>query len=67
MSRDLWLAMTTLLWDEQTTSTGLDLAPRMEDGSIGFLPLFASREEAEAAYPEREVVQVRTRGDGGAT
>lgn len=46
------------LWSRADTNLNLPLAERMDDGSVGFLPVYETREEAEAANPGARVLEI---------
>lgn len=54
----LWLVMTLLSEDAFQTSTGVEL--RVSPPCAGFMPVYASREDAEREWPGKQIVAITT-------
>lgn len=59
-----WVVLTLSRWNQSKLSSppGLQLATKMADGSIGYLPVYEAKEDAETAakrYPGARVVGIR--------
>ena len=64
MSGDLWLVMNVQSWKHFELSQPLPFKVDIDPGScIGYLPVYASREQAEADYPDATVVAINLVGD----
>lgn len=58
---EFWVVMVHCQWRSMETSIGLDLASKMSDGSVGYLPVYETREEAEEAHPGQQILPIRER------
>lgn len=59
MSR-FWVVLKLSRWEEMETNIGLPLRHQMEDNSIGYLPVYESREEAETEAGDKgKVMMIR--------
>lgn len=47
-----WYPMTILKWKCLQLTDGIPIAPPRNSQSIGFIPVFTSREDAEREYPD---------------
>ena len=46
---DLYAVLHVVRWESLRTSGGLDVSVQAFDGSVGFCPIYATREAAQAA------------------
>lgn len=59
-----YVALVLKKWDSIETNIGFSLASKMDDGSIGYLPVFDTEDEAKAAYPDHVITQIFSSKDG---
>lgn len=53
-----YVALSYRPWSSVETSLGLALAAKMEDGSVGFLPVYSSADEAKREHPGCQVLAI---------
>lgn len=58
MSPQKFVVLMFCEWKSVETALGIPLSVKMEDGSVGFLPVFETREEAQAEYPNFTVLEI---------
>jgi len=52
----IWVACVYQSWSKVQTNVGLPMAARMEDASVGFLPVYDSRLAARREWPDARVL-----------
>ena len=59
----LYLVLSLTLWEALTVSLVPGLAGpfgvQMPDGSVGYVPVYATKEAAEAAQPGKQVIMIK--------
>jgi len=60
MLKTYFVAHSLMLWGEVKTSLGTPMAAKMDNGSVGFLPVYETAEEARAAHPTCRIIEVQT-------
>lgn len=57
--KHFFVAQVFCRWDKTTTDAGIPLAAKMNNGSVGHMPVFETREEAQAAYPQAQILTIQ--------
>lgn len=59
MPKTYFVAHSLMLWAEVKTSIGTPMAAKMDNGSVGFLPVYETREEARREHPTCAIIEVK--------
>lgn len=57
--RVFFVAQVSCWWEDQEMNVPYPFSRKMDDGMVGFMPIYETEEEAKAAWPDSQILMIR--------